>query len=100
MAEELVNDLWNNLNELSNREKYEYITALAESIKDQGGTTFASNMLDALNDVCSENSICPECGCETNLKKTQFVHSELDDNNIENIYYLYCGNCGWDSRNE
>lgn len=100
MSEELVYDLWNNLSDLSNIEKFDYISNLAKSIKDTGGISFANGMLYTLDDICTEYNICPECGSDLKVKPNILIHNELDFNNIELIDHYVCPYCGWDSRNK
>lgn len=101
MADELVYDIWTHREDLIEQEKYDYITSLAESIKEQGGKDFANSMIETLNEICSKYNICPECGGELDNNNSGYViHSELDTNNLERVNYLYCPSCGWNNKND
>jgi len=100
MADELVYDIWTNREDLIDQEKYEYITALAESIKEQGGKDFANSMIETLNEICVKYDICPECGSELDIKDKYEIHTELEGNDREYIGYFYCSSCGWNNSKE
>lgn len=101
MPEELVYDLWNNLNDLTNQEKYDYILNLANRLSKDGAKKFASDMKDELEFMCGKYNICPKCGSDLGDVLTEdIIHTELDYNNIEKISYLHCDNCGYDTRSQ
>lgn len=97
---ELLDMLWEYLDkDYNTEEKFEKINDLADNIINKGNN-FGINLKNELQDMCINKNICPSCGYILGVQNKEYIHTELDYNNIENISYLYCHNCGWSSENE
>lgn len=100
MEEELLDTLWEYLDkDYNTEEKFEKINDLADNIINKGNN-FGISLKNELQDMCINKNICPSCGYTLEQKSKNIIHNELDYNNVENISYLYCHNCGWSSENE
>jgi uncharacterized protein with PIN domain len=100
MEKELLDMLWEYLDrECTTEGKFEFINDLTDSIINKG-SRFGINLKEELQELCINKNICPECGNILGVQNKEYIHTELDYNNIENISYLYCHNCGWSSENE